>query len=387
MKERNQKRYRVFAIYGEVEGSDPMIRIGQTKMADLKTVLRYYRNESKTAQDLFKSGVHTEIFLLEMEHLTEAVAYQRRIAWIRYFMEAGSDVITHRKPYEDALNLFGGAEAYYQKIMDIPAETVLNRRNAVPNPECSAEPVSTKQEKHNEELSRRLSVRLAEKDYLTLSKLCNEKGITQKECLRLLLLSAGRNESYAAQVLQEKNKRISELEIENEKLRKDKRQKDAYARLKEAFYFARRGVSLFLRDQLEMMGMPEEDDGEYAYRNLQEYKYPEEEFFYFRLETVQYGKGRHAARFLLGRNCATEKKVKLRFYPREEFCGISPLSAEFYIEDAEFFVGCRRINPDVADLFLASPVFCRHKTNEPTEDEENLESILRDAVRRSKRIW
>ena len=79
----------------------------------------------------------------------------------------------------------------------------------------------------------------------------------------MLLLNTGKNESYAAQVIQEKNKRIEELEKENEKLREDKRLRMVYERLKEAFRFARRGVSLFLRDQLKLMEIPEEDDGEY----------------------------------------------------------------------------------------------------------------------------
>ena len=55
--ERNQKIYRVFAIYGEVADGDPMIYIGRTKMANLTTVLRYYRNESKIAKDLFQPDI------------------------------------------------------------------------------------------------------------------------------------------------------------------------------------------------------------------------------------------------------------------------------------------------------------------------------------------
>lgn len=386
MKERNQKRYRVFAIYGEVEGGDPIIYIGQTKMADLKTVLRYYRNESKIAKDLFQPGMRPEIFLLEEEYMTVEMAYQHCIAWIRLFLEQDYDVIARRKPYEDAFDLYGGAEAYYQHIMRTPAEYVVRRRYEVPDPNDSTEALPKKRVKKQRESSRRLSIRLTEKDYHAFSKLCDEKGVTQRECLRMLLLNTGTNESYAAQVTQGKNNRIAELEKENEKLREDKRLRMAYERLKDSFRFAKHGVSLFLRDQSNLIKMPEEADREYVYRDMQEYKYPEEEYLYFRLEGIQNGKGRYAAIFLLGRDCATEEKVKLRFYPKEEFCGISPLNDAFYVEGAEFFVGCRRLNPEVADLLCAFPVFCQRKTNEPTEDEDNLESVIRDAVRRIKRI-
>lgn len=389
MKDRNKKRYRVFAIYGEVNGGDPIIYIGQTKMADLKTVLRYYRNGSEIAQDLFRPGMRPEIFLLEEEYMTVEMAYQRCIAWIRLFLEQDYDVIARRKPYEDAFDLYGGAKAYYEKIMCTPAEYVLSRRYEVQDPDDSAESLPKKRVKKQEELSRRLSIRLAEKEYQAFSKLCDEKGATQKECLRQLLVSSEANESYAAQVIQEKNREIAALEKENDRLRQDRRRKEAHERLKEAFRFAKRGISLFLRDQLKLIGMPQEDGGEYAYRDVQEYKYPEEGFLYFRLEETRRGKGSYGAIFLLGRDCKTEEKVKLRFYPKEEFCGISPLNDAFYVEGAEFFVGCRRLNPEVADLLCAFPVFCQHKTNEPTEDEDedNLESVLRDAARRSKRKW
>ena len=385
MKERNQKRYRVFAIYGEVEGGDPIIYIGQTKMADLKTVLRYYRNESKIAKDLFQPGMRPEIFLLEEEYMTVEMAYQHCIAWIRLFLEQDYDVIARRKPYEDAFNLYGGAKAYYAKIMCTPAEYVLSRRYEVQDSDDTVERFPKKQVKKQKELSRRLSIRLTEKDYHAFSKLCDEKGVTQRECLRMLLLNTGTNESYAAQVIQEKDREIATLKKENEKLRQDKRRKEAHERLKEAFRFARRGVSLFLRDQLKLTRMPNEDDGEYAYRDIREYKYPEEEYFYFRLEGIQNGKGRYAAIFLLGRDCATEEKVKLRFYPKEEFCGISPLNDALYVAGAEFFVGCRRLDPEVADLLCAFPVFQEHQTNGPTaEGNGTIDSILFDAVRRSE---
>ncbi len=386
--ERNQKIYRVFAIYGEVADGDPMIYIGRTKMANLATVLRYYRNESKIAKDLFQPGMHPEIFLLEEERMTVETAYQHCIAWIRLFLEQDYDVIARRKPYEDAFDLYGGAEAYYRTIMRTPAEYVLSRRYEVQDPDDSAEPLPQKQAKKQKELSRRLSIRLAEKDYQAFSKLCEEKCATQKECLRMLMLNTATNESYAAQVIQEKNREIAVLEKENEKLRQDKRRTEAHERLKEAFRFARRGVSLFLRDQLELIGMPKEDDGEDAYRDIREYKYPEEGFLYFRLEETRRGKGSRGALFLLGHDCKTEEKVKLRFYPKEEFCGISPISVAFYVEGAEFFVGCRRLDPEVADLLCAFPVFQEHQTDGPTAyGNDTIDDILRDAERRSKVIW
>ncbi len=388
MKERNQKRYRVFAIYGEVDGGDPIIYIGQTKMADLKTVLRYYRNESEIAEDLFRPGIRPEILLLEEEYMTVEIAYQRCIAWIRLFLEQGYDVIARRKPYEDAFDLYGGAKAYYETIMCTPAEYVLSRRYEVQDPDDSAEPLPKKRVKKQKESSRRLSIRLAEKDYQAFSKLCDEKGVTQKECLRILLLNSETNENYATQVIQEKNNTIAELEKENDRLRQDRRRKEAHERLKEAFHFARRGISLFLRDQLKLIGMPKEDDREYAYRDVQEYKYPEEGFLYFRLEETRRGKGSYGAIFLLGRDCKTEEKVKLRFYPKEEFCGISPISTAFYVEGAEFFVGCRRLDPEVADLLCAFPVFQEHQTGGPTAyGNDTVDDILHDAERRSKVIW
>ena len=382
--ERKQKIYRVFAIYGEVADGDPIIYIGRTRMTNLTTVLRYYRNESKIAKDLFQPDMNPEIFLLEEEYMSVETAYQHCIAWIRLFLEQNYDVIARRKPYEDAFDLYGGAKAYYEKIMCTSAEYVLSRRYEIQDPNDSVEDLPQKQVKKQKESSRRLSIRLSEKDYQAFSELCEEKGVTQKECLRMLMLNAGENGSYAAQVMQEKNERIAELEKENEKLRQDTRRKEAHARLKEAFRFARQSISLFIREQWEMIGMPEACR-EYTHRDIQEYKYPEEEFFYFRLEELRRGKGRYGAIFLLGRDCKTGEKVKLRFYPREEFCGIKPISNAFYVEGAEFFVGCRRLDPDVADLFCAYPAFRENKTNGPmAEENDTIESILRDAERRSE---
>ena len=76
----------------------------------------------------------------------------------------------------------------------------------------------------------------------------------------------------------------------------------------------------------------------------------------FRLEAMCYGRGKFSAIFLYGTDCDTGEKVKLRVYDKKELCGLYPTRNNYYTEGARFFVGCRRLYPDVADAVFLCPM-------------------------------
>lgn len=387
------KMYRVFAIYAEIPDNDPIVYVGQSRMKDRKQLLRYYRNESRRAEEFFEPGVKPYLFLLEEEYMPEDVAYRHRIAWSRYFFEKDFDVIAHTKPYEDALDLYGLAEDIYEEISKIPIEEVLQRRYACANENTE----ETLEQRPFEPLSERLSVRLTSSEFCAFSSFCDRNNVTQREGIQLLLASRKECSAVAEEVIREQNQQIKKLREENAKLKKVPREVSADKNLKEAFQFVQTGILkyFYARDRTktipgEKMKCMRWDDFIYDFPDHHSYRYPTEDgYFSFILEAMCYGKGNYSAIFLYGRNSATGERIKLRFYRRNDCCGVSPPNSSYYTEGMCFLIGCRRIYPNVTEMICAFPMVEKYVDvrKAPIDVYDNLDTvqaIIQNAKERSQ---
>ena len=384
--------YRIFALYAEPPDADPIVYVGQSRMKDLKKLFRYYRGGSKKTVEFFEPGISPHLFLLEDAYMPEDVAYRYRIAWSRYFFERDYDVIAHTKPYEDTLDLYGAAERIYDEIAKIPIEDVLKRMHA-PVKELPKEEEPTV---HTERLTKRLSIRLTESENKAFMDLCQAKNLTQREAIQLLLANVNRGmDTLTTKVLQYKDVQIHRLKEENARLKKVPRSVSAHENLKEAFSFVQTGVLRYGSSLYEDRDLPGEKlrclswkDFTYAFPEHHAYAYPKEDgFFYFTVEALCYGKGTYSAVFLYGVNCETGERIKLRFYPRADYCGINPVKSKFFRKGMGFFVGCRCIYSDVAELMLALPLFEYAMVEQRGEGDLNLvdsvAAVIESAQKRS----
>ena len=401
--QKKQNRYRVFAIYAEIPDNAPIIFVGITRMENLKTLLRYHRNTDGVANEFFEVGIQPEIFLLEDTYMKRSLAYQYSIAWGRYFLEKDFDYIAPYRVYEDALDLYGTAEKIYQGISDIPLDAVLwKRKNIGRMPQD--EQVSDNKEPNikREHVTERLSVRITEEERDIFFDFCKEKNVTQREGLRLLLANYKSKKDYAATVIEEQNRRIKQLENENKKQKEAPKKEQAYKRLDDNYQFVKRGIAKYARAQYKLDAPQERlpcktwERFKWEFPSFWEYNYPVEGFFIFRLEAMCYGGGNFSAIFLFRRISKTGEKVKLRVYDKKEFCGLYPTRNDCYAKGMKFFVGCRRLYPNVADAVFLCPMAEQSglKENEPemVDMETNgeydvVDDIIKNAKRRQKVTW
>ena len=380
---------RVFALYAEVPDDDPIVFVGQSRMKDLKKLFNYLRRENKKAAEFFETGITPHLFLLEDAYMPEDVAYKYRIAWTRYFLELDYDVIAYTKPYEDALDLYGLAEDIYKKIAQIPIEMVLQRMH-VPVKEL---PVEERDTVRPERLTKRLSIRLTDSENKAFLDLCQANNLTQREAIQLLLANINKGMEVTTKVIQYQDRQIHRLKDENAKLKKVPRSVSAHKNLNEAFSFAKKGMirygySLYEGRDLpgEKLGCVSWKDFVYVFPDHPEYSYPKEDsYFYFRVEALCYGKGTYSAVFLYGSNCETGERVKIRFYPRPDYCGMNPAKSEFFRRGMCFFVGCRRIYPNVAELVLAFPMFEYAMAEQEEKDGSNLVASVASTIESAKK--
>ena len=393
--QKKRKLYRVFAIYAEVPDNDPIIFVGITKMENLKTLLRYHRNKDGITNEFFEEGIQPEIFLLEDTYMKKSLAYQYSIAWGRYFYEKDFDYIVPRRVFEDAMYLYGRAEKIYQEISGIPLGTVLWKRKNIgwtSQEEQAAD--NKKPDIKRERVTERLSVRITEEERDVFLEFCKEQNVTQREGLQLLLANYKSKKDYAVTVIEEQNRRIKQLENENKKQKETPKEGQAYKRLDDNYRFMKRGIAKYARAQYKLdvplgrLPCKPWEFFKWELPNFWEYSYPEEGFFIFRLEEMFYGGGNFSAIFLFGRNSETGEKVKLRVYDKKEFCGLYPTRNDCYAKGVEFFVGCRRLYPDVADTVLLCPMAEQSglKENEPeVVDEETNDDSVDDIIENAKR--
>ena len=381
---RDNKVYRVFALYAEVPDGDPLVFVGRSKMKNTGQLLWYLSHECQKTTEFFEAGMKPSFFWLEDEYMVKSIAYQNQIAWMRYFFELDYDILGDLKSYEDALDLYGPAREIYDRLTKIPVEEVLHRRNKV----ASKVPENVVGQSHAEPLTKRLSIRVTATEYLAFAEFCEKQNVKQREGIQLLLVNGDAGDAVASAVIMEHKRRIADLEKENEELKKVPRSVVGYANLRESFGFVKQGIQKYIKD----FCVPETGHelmcsswNSFAptFPEHREYRYPAEGFFYFRLEKMCYGKGKCAAIFLYGKNCETGEQIKLRYYAKKEYCGVTPKNRKYMLAGAYFLVGCRQLYPDVSDLLFMCPVPDLYRTEDERGDAyDDVSALIDDAKNR-----
>lgn len=380
--------HRVFAIYAELTDEDSIIYVGLSRMGDIKRIMRYYRNESKLTAEFFEPGIAARIVFLEDRYMPKGEAYMYQIAWMRYFFEKNYDLVFYSKPYEDCLDLHGEAKQIYQRLLKIPLKEAF-RRCQMPR-ETDVE--DTVAENPTEFVTERISVRVTRQEQEAFTTLCKKHQLTQRQCFQVLL-SHVEGIDQEVEVIRRLNQQSSEQLLEIERLKEAVQNSKKNAR--KSYCFIKKGIQkyIYLCNDARMIEVPglrclHWDEFVRCFPNRQAYDYPSTEgHFCFQIENMCYGKGQYAAVFLYGINCETGKPMKLRFYPRDNYCGVDPVGSVFFTKGAHFLVGCRYIYPGVADMIYAYPLpELDGSFVEGKDAVDSVEQLIRDATLRTEDV-
>ena len=88
----------------------------------------HVRLQKKPTRELFSGAAQTQIFptmyLLERLEATENVAYGHLIAWTKYFLDKGFNVLAHQKNLDYAEDLLDENKLFYLSIKDKSLEEI-----------------------------------------------------------------------------------------------------------------------------------------------------------------------------------------------------------------------------------------------------------------------
>ena len=357
-------------------GENPKVFIGRTTRHDLKGVLRTQRSNGRRKKglvaSLFQPDSQVSIHLLEQVETTNVDTHRHLLAWTRYFVDSGYHVITGSGIYQQASSMHANTKEIYQAISKHSIPEIL-ALHLVPEKRTDAEPLTNSAPELNPRianpesipLNSRISIRVTEQELRSFKSFCRRCGMTQREGF-LILMEASGEESCTQEL-------ISELSNENQALKDrirslEERLKNPEAeRLNREYRRRLRVQRKVLNSYFTALSRNWAEPAPNSYTPnpihalpptslFTYYKYPtENRLFRFRMECTLRGKGRYGALFLFGHDLNRNEPVKLRYYPRSSFFGVSPSFGSFYTEGSCLLVGCR-IQGEVAELCAAFPL-------------------------------
>lgn len=388
------RTYTIFAITATaVDGDDPLVFVGKTTQTDLQAVLRYHRKHNYYARPVFEEGTDICIHVLDTVTGSASDAYRYVLAYMRYFLETGLDVVSHYKPYESCLDLSSETQRIFDMVSDKSLDDILE-------PSCSTtKPIPSSQNSLVKKgpLTSRLSIRISKREYEEYCSFCQALQVSQRDGLLTLLAQNNSAKSILAQRLQEQAQTISQqkkhIQHLDSILENGSRGAKADKRIIEALLICRQGVYQYIQHLFSGKTLPPPlpcySWNSFArYNNIwREYKYPTHNTpFHFQLQHLCYGKGPNACIFLFGIDPCTEEKLRLRFYDKREYIGPRPHRSPFFYEGACLLVVCKQDERGTADMLLGLPI--PETTTEPLETASDdtprsLNAILSNAISRS----
>ena len=382
------RHHYIYIIYHEITQAT---FIGKTYSRDPYTVLNaHLRGERASTREDFGSDPDwndlVNFHILESLECTGAEAYRHVIAWCRFFEDAKFMLIV---PYGTARHseyFHPETQAIYDTVCaPFTAEEVLKREIPLwegPPPTSSPAPSSYFWDDDDEPSWKttleQLNIRVKGDVAESFRYFCKKEGITQSTGLQLLLLSQKEKrirlitDSFLDDI-HAKDEKIAKLKEElnkaNEKLAEISTQKTAE---KDRAAVIRRAVKQALRlQEPDPYWSPMHPMSFYRASKVLDfsaYSYPSENGYCFiELDALVYGRGPRAALFVLG-HTADGSLIKLRWYPKKEFIGISPaIKSPFYHKSSYWSVGYFLANDGAYDIYAAVPVDRLGPAPEPAE--------------------
>ena len=397
------RRYWIYCIVDEILET---VFVGKSYAKQPKA--QYYshmRGEHMLTKDAYATAYLTEpeFIILECVYCTGSIAFKHVLAWYNYFKKQGYSILTDKTVESMTDNPNCETKIIYDKVCaPFVLDEVLTRKVE----EASEEPEKdTRVNTKKKENLVQFNIRLNESVARAFRVFCKERGLTQSDGLRLLLLGEDFLErdlimNTYQQKLNEKYDEITCLKKQNKELLELQRGKESWVQhqRKEWIKIAKTMLG-FVIDQII--------EPQYAYeatmkplrfksrlgKNLFDcHKFPQESGCYNvyvnnlvrglqnKKETPDYS----APIFVCGK-MEDGTPVKFRWYPQKDYIGIKPIDKRFGYGEEPWLL-CGILSKDGAvDLVCAVPLCDRNKTQSSILDMDfDLHSDLNDVLQTSQ---
>lgn len=400
-----KKLFRIYAMILEEE--EKYVYIGKTTGRRLSAVYSRHRTGGiKATEGYFNECEIPEMYLLEEIWVSASEAYKHVVSWCHIFRQAGYAGINHERTLCQADDLLPETIS----IVEILCREELNqilRRTYLSNPAEGDLPADLKvtpaEKKKDCAGTSQMNIRIRRRDKELFAAFCKRAGLAQREGFEVLLDGIPDEEplSHLHSLLEERGRKISALERENQTLKANFDTWNTYGKnqrefvLEKNMQFLRDGIRQYLQHQFpdfeKKSSLPESTYRKYMRRLplKMKYQYPDKEgFLILRLEAILWGKSIHRTSFLLGTG-EDGQPYKLRCYPRTTHAGLFPRESSYAFTGARWFIGCQRSQDGAMDLTAAFPMQWEEETPqdpisvspEPQEKKESLDSAIRKAER------
>ena len=362
--------YTIYAITAKDEFGDNVVYIGKTKSKNPKRVLRYHRegHNKLTADDFKKDTCHSlpTIHILEiLEDSNAFLAYRYQLAWHRHADESGYITLASETLDRAAYRMSPETEALYQQIARTPFSTFLTKpytpSSLPPAQESKPSPPVNESQKPVQ-----LNIRITAEERNHFIKLCNDNSVSQREAFSMLL--SGSSKTAAMRLIKQQRSTIEEylrtIDSLRSELKRASRGANADIRLKKALSFCKEAITHYIElTSSESAALPQPlkcygwNQFSASFRNRFDYNYPADDgFSVATLDAICYGHGRHPAIFVWGTDVETGAKIKVRFYAKRDYIGISFPHSPFVYKNATLLIGYRVAPDNAVDLYFALPL-------------------------------
>lgn len=361
----------IFTIYVLKRGNK--VYVGKTKGKRMSAVVsRHFCGKYMSTQRYFaKPSPAPDLHVLHRSEMPPFVAYKYVLAYIRYFIDTGYEILNAPRSIQRAQDLKEDTQEIFDRISRTDITEILEDTyiEKVTSADIRSEKISddtkkmaytqltirltTEEKKRFQELSANLNLNQRE-TLLYLFDKCNQTDpmfldLEGDSYLRVLL------DAYRAEIEKYKNINVSLLgQLKN--YREDKNKK--LLALRETIARINTIVTAYcgLMEKASPIPLKIEHGLYRGTEGIDRHKYPDTAGVYLiRPQMVLRGKGRYSAMFII---CYGEngEHFKFRYYPKKNYVGVPIPDSPFSVRGSNWLVGCREANDGAMDLYSSFPL-------------------------------
>lgn len=234
-----------------------------------------------------------------------------------------------------------------------------------------------------------LNMKVSVHEREAFSYFCQINKLTQREGFAMLLSNI--DNSAATQVIAQQKATIQKQLETIKHLQTIPRGAKADIKLKEALDYCQTATSKYIElllDDIDIMPLPLKpqtwNNFTKQFPNRSDYIYPtDDNFLTIKLEAICYGRGRTPAIFIWGVDTESGKKVKLRFYKKRDYIGLSIPHSPFLYKGATLLVGYIKASDEAVDLCIALPLL-HQALPQPAIIPDGKHASLNELIQRSR---
>ena len=360
-----------FTIFALVEPNKKIAYIAKSTSPRISAVYsRHICGGSAATRNYFNVQQKPELHLLETLKCTGSEAYKHVLAWISIFMEAGYDCLNPCGTLDQADEPFMDTNALIQQFQAEPFEAMM-QRTLIQRP-ANADKIIREKAKpapaaEIAESVTQMNVRIHHSDKLIFDEFCRSFSVNQREGFSLLLDKAVDNSEHFQNLLLNKEKKISELQEENTKLKSKisvlngEHTDPLIVQYRKYLSLIRDGVKAYLPaldfyvDEKPLKPMTSKQFMRSQW-SVYAYFYPENEgHMEITLDALLWSKSKTQAIFVLGTG-SDGRKYKFRYYPKTYYIGYGFWDCPYFYSGVKCFLVYTKANDGAMDVIGAFPL-------------------------------